>query len=610
MLKSLVLNEFVPQGLVLDTDQTGSIVLFFKSLNLRMPLSSFMSLRCLPALFALLISLSFYPTHQAFAQLPGFLSANKPAVMATNDADDTGVTAAVDTETLIVTEQEDHRVFGQNLFSGSFGRQQFTGFNPDYRIAVGDKVLLQLWGAVESQGEQVVDAQGNIFIPQVGPVTIAGVLNSELNNAVAKALARIYKKDVHVYASLLSSQPVKVFVTGNVLYPGLYSGLSSESILAYLDRAGGIDPLRGSYLDIALKRGNRTIETFNLYDFLVQGKLPQRQLYEGDVVVVGSRKSVINFTGVVKNPYQIEFVSKAVELSVALQLVQPLPSATHIAIERNQGLVKQVEYLNMKQALAERLMLFAGDSVAVVSDKIQGSIGVQVDGEHLGQAQYVLPYGAKLSDLIEKIKPSSLSNLSALQLYRVSLADKQRDALLTTLNTLQSQVLSSRSDTVEEASLRTQEAKLVLQFIERAKQVEPKGQVVLDGNLAFGDVVLENGDTIVIPAENNLVRVNGEVLFPNAVIFDPKLSAKDYIRLAGGYSQNAKKSRVMLKKPNGAVLQLDAKRGGLKASGFEVAAGDEILVLPDVDTKSFQHAKDIFQIVYQLALSAGVVLSI
>lgn len=516
----------------------------------------------------------------------------------------------LNTETSVETQEDSQRVLGQNLFNGSFGRQQFTGFNPSYRIAVGDKVLLQLWGAVESQGEQIVDPQGNIFISQVGPVNIAGVLNSELNNTVAKALGRIYKKDVHVYASLLSSQPVKVFVTGNVISPGLYSGLSSESILAYLDRAGGVDPLRGSYLDIVLKRDNRIIEGFNLYDFLVKGQLPQRQLYEGDVIVVGSRKSVIGFDGLVENPYQIEFATTAVAIADAMQLVQPLPSATHIAIERNQGLVKEVEYLEIKRAIAEELILFAGDSVSVVSDKIQGSIGVQIEGEHLGQAQYVLPYGAKLSDLLAQIKLSELSNISALQLYRVSLAEKQSDALLTTLNTLQSQVLGARSDTLEEASLRTQEAKLILQFIERAKQIKPKGQVILGSDQDFGDVLLENGDTIVIPSISKLVRVNGEVLFPNAVIFDEKYSPKDYIRLAGGFSQNAKKSRIILKKANGAVREIDSKRGRLNKGDYQVVAGDEILVLPNVDSKSFQHAKDVFQIVYQLALSAGVVLSI
>ena len=112
------------------------------------------------------------------AQLPNFLSSEAQVPSAVSIDESTAVTPILDTQTAIVTEQASYTVLGQNLFNGSFGRQQFTGFNPNYRIAVGDKVLLQLWGAVESRGDQVVDAQGNIFIPQVGPVNIAGVLNS------------------------------------------------------------------------------------------------------------------------------------------------------------------------------------------------------------------------------------------------------------------------------------------------------------------------------------------------------------------------------------------------------------------------------------------------
>ena len=126
-----------------------------------------------------------------------------------------------------------------------------------------------MWGEVEINKEMTVDPQGNIFLPQVGPINVLGVLNDKLNDVIKTAISRVYKKDVYIYVNLISSQPVKVFVTGNVVNPGLYSGLSSESILAYLDRAGGIDPLRGSYLEISLKRNKDIIEKFNLYEFLI-----------------------------------------------------------------------------------------------------------------------------------------------------------------------------------------------------------------------------------------------------------------------------------------------------------------------------------------------------
>ena len=114
-----------------------------------------------------------------------------------------------DQQSSIQTQQVDRRVLGQNLFDGKFGQQRFSGFNPNYRITVGDRLSVQLWGAVESQSEQVVDAQGNIFLPQVGPVSVAGELNNQLNETVSSALARVYKKDVYVYVNYVEFTPTK-----------------------------------------------------------------------------------------------------------------------------------------------------------------------------------------------------------------------------------------------------------------------------------------------------------------------------------------------------------------------------------------------------------------
>lgn len=516
----------------------------------------------------------------------------------------------ININTFIESDYQVPNVFGQNIFNGSFANQVFSGFNPDYRIAVGDKLLVQLWGAVESKDEQVVDGQGNIFLPQVGPIYVLGILNSDLNKQVTEAISRIYKKDVFVYVNLIAAQPVKVFVTGNVVKPGLYSGLSSESILAYLDRAGGVDPSRGSYLDIDLKRDNKVIERINLYDFLISGALPRRQLHEGDVILVNSRKHVISFTGLVENPYQVEFNQPEIPLTQALNIVQPLPSATHLSIERNQGLIKEVEYIEIARAEKNKTLLMSGDSVNLVSDKVQGSIGVQVQGEHVGQAQYVLSYGAKLSDLLPLIVPSDQSDLSSLQLYRSSLAKKQQETMLTTLEILQSQVLSARSETVEEANLRSREADLVLKFIDRARSILPKGQVILDNKLSIGDVLLENGDIIVVPKLSQLVRISGEVLFPNAVMHQLSLKPDEYVELAGGYTQDANNSRIILKKSNGSTIKIKDDKGLINVHDWTIEPGDEIMILPDVDKKTLQHAKDVFQIIYQLALSAGVVLKI
>ena len=128
-----------------------------------------------------------------------------------------------------------------------------------------------MWGAHEAAVELVVDAQGNIFIPKVGPVQLQGVANKDLNKVVERKVRSIYQNNVNLYANLNATEPVKLFVTGFVKSPGLYGGFASDSVLAFLAKSGGIRPESGSYLNVELKRSGETRATFNLYDFLLDG---------------------------------------------------------------------------------------------------------------------------------------------------------------------------------------------------------------------------------------------------------------------------------------------------------------------------------------------------
>jgi protein involved in polysaccharide export with SLBB domain len=172
--------------------------------------------------------------------------------------------------------------------------------------------------------------------------------------------------------------------------------------------------------------------------------------------------------------------------------------------------------------------------------------------------------------------------------------------LHTSLYALQTQALTSTSATAEEAQLRAKEAEMVLKFVEIAKNVEPRGQVVLGSKKIAEKTLLEDGDIIRIPEFSSVVMVHGEVLFPNAISFREKAAADDYIALSGGYTQKANKSKVLVLHQNG-VIEEDADA--------RIGAGDEIMVLPRVDTKKLEIARAISTIIYQIAIAARVVLA-
>ncbi|MBL8394659.1 MAG: polysaccharide biosynthesis/export family protein [Candidatus Accumulibacter sp.] len=498
-------------------------------------------------------------------------------------------------------------VFGANLFTGSFARDGATQFNPDYLVAVGDKIQVRLWGAFEFDAPLTVDPKGNIFLPHVGPVHVLGVRNQDLQRIVEAGTSRVFRANVYSYASLAAAQPVRVFVSGFVNRPGLYSGTSMDSLLQYLDQAGGIDPERGSFLNIQVKRGSLTRATVSLYDFLLDGRIPLIQLSDGDVVFVGSRQNSAKVTGLAENAKRFEFTPKAVTVADLVRLAKPSPQATHVRVVRNTGTVRNTEYFPL--ADASIVSLHNGDELEFTADKRPGTIAVRVEGEHRSVQEYVLPYGVRLGELIRQIEFTERSDSASLQLFRLSAKERQRQALQTTLKFLENAALTARSATNEEAQLRKEEATLLLQWVERGKNIEPSGQVFIAQAADRDQLLLENGDILRVPVKDGLIFVSGEVIFPNTIAYDPALGLADYIQNAGGYTQNADASRVVLAHRDGSFDESSRGRGFFGFGGPDptVRPGDHIMVLPKIDVKSRQLFRDIVEALFRIAVIVGVV---
>ena len=492
-----------------------------------------------------------------------------------------------------------NKMFGSQLFKGAFASTAGSTFNSNYQINPGDNINLRLWGAYQFNGTQTVDPQGNIFIPNVGPVKVAGVRNGNLQSVVEAQVRRIYVSNVGVYAALEQAQPVKVMVTGFVNQPGNYGGVANDSVIAYLDRAGGVDPARGSYIDIKIMRNGQTIQQADLYDFLLRGQIRPFSFRDGDVIVVGQRTHTFNVSGEVYNQNDFEFNSPAVTLAQALAFAKLKPGATNVSIQRRQGAEYRSEYYSLHQA--PNIMIEDGDIVTVTADRYAGTIQVRVDGAHNGAHAMVLPHGAKLSDVLTQLQPNALAEVESLQLFRPSVAKRQKEMLNIALDKLEETTFNARSSTQEEAALRLRDAELVKQFIVKARQIEPKGQVVLNPD-TFHDVILEQGDILHIPEKTSVIMVHGEVAFPNGIEYRNGLSAKNYIEQVGGFSQKSNKSKVIVIRQNG--------KAELVRKGEKIKQGDEILVLPKAQTKGIELTRGITQVLYQIAVAAKVALDL
>lgn len=490
--------------------------------------------------------------------------------------------------------------FGANLFQGRFAGTYHDGLNPDYVIMPGDRILVRVWGAREYNDVLMVDPQGNVFLPEVGPLTVAGLRQGALQGAIRSHVGSVFVSNVEVYASLLTAQPVGVYVTGFVPGPGRYAGGAGDSPLYYLDKAGGIIPERGSYRDITISRDNRVLAKIDLYPFLLSGKLPPVRLRDGDVIVVGPRKGSVIATGLIPQQAAYESAGKSLTGAELLHFATPRPQVSHASVTGTRGAVPFHSYLPLEELAGFTLQ--NGDMVDFLADTPGDAVLVAATGAVDGASRYPVRRATTLRRLLAYVPvDAQTANLDGIYIKRRSVADQQRKAIRDSLYRLENAVLTASSPTAEVASIRVQEAQLVQNFVQRVAQLEPDGVVVVAKGGRVADILLEEGDEVVIPQRSDVVQITGEVIVPKSVVYDPKMRLADYIAAAGGFTERADKSHILLARQNGEILE---------ATGGNVRPGDLLMVMPYYDPKGFQILKDIMGVLYQIAVATKVVVSL
>jgi len=490
--------------------------------------------------------------------------------------------------------------FGANLFGGGFSNDREDGLNPEYVLQPGDRVSVRIWGATDFNESLTLDPKGNVFLPSVGPIALAGVRNRDLNATVRRSVATVFTDNVQVYTSLDGSQPVAVFVTGAVASPGRFAGIPSNSALHFIDRAGGIDAARGSYRDIRVLRGGEVLARIDLYDFLRDGELDTVQFRDGDTILVGPRGSSVTVGGDVIEPARFELVGEAIVGSDIVALARPAPGVSHVGLSGVRTGQPYSVYVPL--ATFSGSTLRDGDVVIFRADRREEVIVVDVEGSYLGPSRYAVPRDTRLQELLDLIAVDpALADVDAISIRRPSIASRQKAALRESLQRLEARYLTASSQTDGEAAIRAQEAQLIGQFVANAREIEPNGRLVVARDAEVANILLGPGDVVTIPARSESVLLSGEVLVSQAMLASPRLRARDYIERSGGFGQQALEKRLIVVHANGEVSS---------GANPPVSAGDEIIVLPKVPVKNLQIAATIVDILYKVAISASVAMQL
>lgn len=195
-------------------------------------------------------------------------------------------------------------IFGANLFRRvptTFAPLENTPVPPDYVIGPGDELRIRIWGNVNVQDNLRVDRSGDIYLPQVGPVHVAGLSYSALESHLQDAVGRVYR-NFNLIADVGQIRAIQVYVTGEARRPGVYTVSALSTLVDALFSSGG-PSVEGSLRRIEVRRNGSTLTIFDLYKFLIDGdKSKDVTLLDGDVIYIPPCGAQVAVTGSVRNP--------------------------------------------------------------------------------------------------------------------------------------------------------------------------------------------------------------------------------------------------------------------------------------------------------------------
>ncbi len=209
-----------------------------------------------------------------------------------------------------VREKENLKRFGENFFLNKNRLNSQNIPTPSYYILnSGDKVSISIYGLKNDEFNLEIDRNGELNIPSIGLIKIAGLSYEDMKFKVTKELEKGFPNS-QIIINIMDYSSIQIMITGNVLAPGLYNLSSFSTIKDALIVSGGINK-NGSYREIILKRDNREIERIDLYRLIKYGDTQSDFLLRnGDVLVVSDVKKEIIVSGKVLNPAIYELTSQ------------------------------------------------------------------------------------------------------------------------------------------------------------------------------------------------------------------------------------------------------------------------------------------------------------
>jgi protein involved in polysaccharide export with SLBB domain len=295
-------------------------------------------------------------------------------------------------------------LFGQSLFvqpPSTFSPVDRLQVPSDYVIGPGDELQIRIWGQVGADLRVIVDRSGQIYVPQVGQISVTGVHYGDLEEHLKQDVSKVFR-NFNLTASLGRLRSIQVLVVGDARYPGTYTISSLSTLVNAIFASGGPAP-QGSLRHIQVRRDGATVTDFDFYDLLVKGdKTKDVHLQSGDVLYIPHVGPLVAISGSVNTPaiYEVKDNSTLNDLIEIAGDLSTVADNSKITIDRlvDHQSRKTLEFPYDEQSRA--LPLQDGDIVRVFSIVPRFQDTVTLRGNVANPGRYPWKAGMRVRDLI------------------------------------------------------------------------------------------------------------------------------------------------------------------------------------------------------------------
>lgn len=396
---------------------------------------------------------------------------------------------------------------------------------------------------------------------------ITDVIENDFNNYIP------LRGDKFIVERILDRYENRVSISGAVFRPGVYQLEKGLTLAALINKAAGLkeDAFTGRASITRLKPDNsRELISFDLRAILNKSAV-DIPLQREDSIQISSLfdlrdKYVVSIKGEVRNPGTFAYADSMRVADLIIEAGGFTDAATPTRIEvaqrpskingngntSNTSVIYTVNLdsdLNLSKA---EFKLHPYDIVSVYSfPGYEKQKSVKIEGEVLYPGYYTLKSkNEKISDLILRAgKLTAMADENGSSLKRTNTAILGIDKANVDSATVQKEQierLQHLKHSFKDSSAIDNE-----QFRNNLIGINLKEIMAKPGSI--GDLILENGDVLRVPKQQQIVRINGEVLYPSAVVYENQKSFNDYVSNAGGYSPQALKRNAYVVYPNGEV---------------------------------------------------------